>query len=293
MKKLNITKKQFGESKYFTNKYGTLKYVSESGKIFKTSKGHLLKFKEAKAKPSKYDGIANSWDKIKSTIETTCESVEEVAEKMKVIENITADAINSRIEAKKATSIAKKHEGETDYIDDTLKEIASKLKEDGPFFFAVADKGRKLGIVIDKTTPVTSQDDVHDAALSKLTDPKINAMNADLNRMSTAIITMLDEYSKKLVECGVIDGIGTPKKTTLKAQGIYDQDDDGKMTKIAEGRFSDMAKGAWRAIKGGAEKVWSWISETFFPQFIVKEEKFSDLVSRFDGYLGEVEGAIA
>ena len=50
MKKLNITKKQFGESKYFTNKYGTLKYVSESGKIFKTSKGHLLKFKEAKEK---------------------------------------------------------------------------------------------------------------------------------------------------------------------------------------------------------------------------------------------------
>lgn len=47
MKKLNITKKQFGESKYFTQKYGTLKYVSESGKIYKTDKGHLLKFKES------------------------------------------------------------------------------------------------------------------------------------------------------------------------------------------------------------------------------------------------------
>ena len=44
MKKLNITKKQFGESKYFTNKYGTLKYVSENGKFYKTSKGHVLKF---------------------------------------------------------------------------------------------------------------------------------------------------------------------------------------------------------------------------------------------------------
>ena len=293
MKKLNITKEAFNKSKYFTSKYGKLEYVSESGKIFKTSKGHFLKFKEAKEKPSKYDGIENSWDKIKGVIESTSASVEEVAEKMKVIESITADAINSRIEAKKVTSIAKKHEGETNYIDDTLKEIAGKLKEDGPFFFAVADKGKKLGIVIDKTTPVTSQDDVHDAALSKLTDPKINAMNEDLNRMSNAIITMLDEYSKKLVECGVIDGIGTPKKTTLKAQGIYDQDDDGKMTKIAEGRFSDMAKGAWRKIKGGAEKVWSWISETFFPQFIVKEEKFSDLVSRFDGYLTQVESAMA
>ena len=44
MKKLNITKKQFNESNYFQKKYGTLKYVSESGKIYKTSKGHLLKF---------------------------------------------------------------------------------------------------------------------------------------------------------------------------------------------------------------------------------------------------------
>ena len=48
MKKLNITKKQYDESRYFQKKYGTLKYVSESGKVFKTSKGHLLKFKESK-----------------------------------------------------------------------------------------------------------------------------------------------------------------------------------------------------------------------------------------------------
>ena len=47
MKKLNITKDKFTESKYFTTKYGKLKYVSESGKIYKTSKGHLLKFKES------------------------------------------------------------------------------------------------------------------------------------------------------------------------------------------------------------------------------------------------------
>lgn len=47
MKKLNITKKQFGESRYFTNKYGTLKYVSENGKFYRTSKGKVLKFKES------------------------------------------------------------------------------------------------------------------------------------------------------------------------------------------------------------------------------------------------------
>ena len=48
MKKLNITKKQFSESKYFTTKYGKLKYVSESGNVYKTDKGNVLKFKESK-----------------------------------------------------------------------------------------------------------------------------------------------------------------------------------------------------------------------------------------------------
>ena len=44
MKKLNITKDKFTESKYFTTKYGKLEYVSESGNIYKTSKGKILKF---------------------------------------------------------------------------------------------------------------------------------------------------------------------------------------------------------------------------------------------------------
>lgn len=47
MKKLNITKEQFNRSRYFKNKYGTLKYVSESGKVYKTSKGRVLKFNES------------------------------------------------------------------------------------------------------------------------------------------------------------------------------------------------------------------------------------------------------
>lgn len=48
MKKLNITKEQFNRSRYFKNKYGKLEYVSESGKVFKTSKGKILKFKESR-----------------------------------------------------------------------------------------------------------------------------------------------------------------------------------------------------------------------------------------------------
>lgn len=42
MKKINITKKQYDESRYFTKKYGALKYVSESGKLYKTDKGVVL-----------------------------------------------------------------------------------------------------------------------------------------------------------------------------------------------------------------------------------------------------------
>ena len=44
MKKLNITKEAFEKSNYFKNKYGKLEYVSESGKLFKTDKGNVLKF---------------------------------------------------------------------------------------------------------------------------------------------------------------------------------------------------------------------------------------------------------
>ena len=47
MKKLNITKERFEKSRYFTNKYGKLEYVSESGKVFKTDKGEMLMFKES------------------------------------------------------------------------------------------------------------------------------------------------------------------------------------------------------------------------------------------------------
>ena len=291
MKKLNITKKQYGESKYFTNKYGTLKYVSESGNVYKTSKGHLLKFIN-EAKGSKYDGIENSWDKIKGVIESTSASIEEVAEKMKVIESITLDALDSRISAKKAASVARKAEAETKYIDNALKEVAEKMGGDSPMFFAVAQNGRRLGVLIDKVPKVTSQKDVRDATLATLTNPEINAQNEELNQLSNSIIAMLDKYEQKLVESGIINPEGTIDKT-WKAAGIYDQDDDGKMHKIAEGKISDMARGAWNSIKSGANKIWGWVSNVFFPRFVSQEEKFSDLVQKFDDYLSKVEREIA
>lgn len=287
MKTLNITKKQYDESKYFNQKYGKLKFVSEDGKVYKTDMGNLIQFSEK----SKFDKIENSWGKIKEIIETTSASVEEAAQKMKVFESITTDLLESRVAAKKATSAAKKAENETKFVDEALKDVAEKIGGDAPLFFAVAEKGKKLGVLIDRVTKVTSQQDVRDATLATLTNPEINAQSEELNQMANAIISMIELYEKKLLESGIINPEGTIDKT-WKAAGIYDQDDDGNMKKVAEGRLADMAKGAWNAIKGGVSKIWNWISETFCPKFIVKEEKMSDLVQKFDDYLGKVEAQV-
>lgn len=44
MKKLNVTKERFEKSRYFKKKYGTLKFVSESGRTYKTDKGEVIRF---------------------------------------------------------------------------------------------------------------------------------------------------------------------------------------------------------------------------------------------------------
>ena len=64
MKKLNITKEAFEKSKYFKHKYGKLEYVSESGKLFKTDKGKILKFKESTKKFGKKFTKESSTDDI-------------------------------------------------------------------------------------------------------------------------------------------------------------------------------------------------------------------------------------
>lgn len=65
MKKLPITKEAFEKSRYFKDKYGELEYVSESGKLFKTSNGKILKF----TKESMENG-----DKLK--VEMLCKNLE-------------------------------------------------------------------------------------------------------------------------------------------------------------------------------------------------------------------------
>ena len=68
MKKLNITKKQYDESKYFTKKYGAIKFVSESGKHYKTDKGVVLALEgtDSNAEPTD-ESLADIGNAIKGT----------------------------------------------------------------------------------------------------------------------------------------------------------------------------------------------------------------------------------
>ena len=61
MKKLNITKEQFNRSRYFKNKYGKLEYVSESGDVYKTDKGKVLKFVK-ESETSQWIEVDITWD---------------------------------------------------------------------------------------------------------------------------------------------------------------------------------------------------------------------------------------
>lgn len=69
MKKLNITKEQFNRSKYFQRKYGKLKYVSESGKLFKTNKGKVLKFVNESHEIAKEESLKEFYDWLKASTE--------------------------------------------------------------------------------------------------------------------------------------------------------------------------------------------------------------------------------
>ena len=65
MKKLNITKERFEKSRYFTNKYGKLEYISESGNLYKTSRGKVLKFvKESRKLAKESSGEVASPDNV-------------------------------------------------------------------------------------------------------------------------------------------------------------------------------------------------------------------------------------
>ena len=109
MKKLNITKKQYDESKYFNNKYGKLKYVSESGNVYKTDKGVVISL-ESSNKP---DTVKEDIDE-----EETINKEEVAAALADVVDTIKAIADDNEIEVPGLTDDAEDSDDDSDDADD-------------------------------------------------------------------------------------------------------------------------------------------------------------------------------
>ena len=122
MKKLNITKEQFEKSRYFKNKYGKLEYVSESGKLFKTNKGKILKF--VKESSSKYQ-----------------ESVGE-AKWAVVVDDEIDEVFDSRDAAEEYASSLEKEDG-VDALVRRMTETKSEGTESNPRFKCMENRRRK------------------------------------------------------------------------------------------------------------------------------------------------------
>ena len=125
MKKLNITKKQYDESKYFNNKYGKLKYVSESGNVYKTDKGVVISL-ESSNKP---DTVKEDIDEVEDVADKEEETInkEEVAAALAdVVDTIKAIADDNEIEV---PGLAEDAEDSDDADDEEFEDDFEKLDE--------------------------------------------------------------------------------------------------------------------------------------------------------------------
>ena len=129
MKKLNITKKQYDESKYFNKKYGSLKFVSESGKLYKTDKGVVIALEgtnDAVKKESIEDIIdAREDDSDEETIKK-----EKVVSALKdVVDVIKGIAKDADIEVPGLADDAEDSDDSDDADDDEFEDDFEKLDE--------------------------------------------------------------------------------------------------------------------------------------------------------------------
>ena len=116
MKKLNITKKQYDESKYFNSKYGKLKYVSESGNVYKTDKGVVISL-ESSNKPDTVKEDIDEAEDIADEEETI--NKEEVAAALAdVVDTIKAIADDNEIEVPGLAEDAEDSDDDSDDADD-------------------------------------------------------------------------------------------------------------------------------------------------------------------------------
>ena len=123
IKNLNITKKQYDESKYFNNKYGKLKYVSESGNVYKTDKGVVISL-ESSNKPD--------------TVKEDIDEVEDVADKEEVaaaladvVDTIKAIADDNEIEVPGLAEDDEDSDDDSDDADDDEFEDGFETLDEG------------------------------------------------------------------------------------------------------------------------------------------------------------------
>ena len=125
MKKLNITKKQYDESKYFNNKYGKLKYVSESGNVYKTDKGVVISL-ESSNKPDTVKEDIDEVEDIADKEEETINKEEVAAALADVVDTIKAIADDNEIEV---PGLAEDAEDSDDADDEEFEDDFEKLDE--------------------------------------------------------------------------------------------------------------------------------------------------------------------
>lgn len=145
MKKLNITKKQYDESKYFTNKYGNLKYMSESGKLYKTDKGVVLALEATE--DDEEDKGKDDDEEPKGAEEIGGDEEEEVTVKKEDLANALQGVIDTVKDIAADNDVelpgekGDEEEGEPgDDLTDKLDDLDDLGDEDGEFEFGEGDE---------------------------------------------------------------------------------------------------------------------------------------------------------
>ena len=129
MKKLNITKKQYDESKYFNKKYGALKFVSESGKLYKTDKGVVLALESADDdEPKELDDLGPA-DDGEGDEEVTVKKDDLASALQGVIDTVKDIAADNDVELPGEDDEPDEPEDDDDDDDDDLEEL--EFDEDG------------------------------------------------------------------------------------------------------------------------------------------------------------------
>lgn len=167
MKKLNITKKQYDESKYFNKKYGSIKFVSESGKSYKTDKGVVLAL-EGTEEVAPADGEVATEEKdddvVKSEEITRGELTDMLTDVVDAVKKVCDDQDVSYEEVIGVETKGESESGDKDEVVATSEEVAEVLQN---VINKVEDVAKKNDIELPEEE---EEDDVADESIKDMWD---------------------------------------------------------------------------------------------------------------------------